>query len=168
MRLFIAVKPDKKTLDSLISLQRQFKSQGVYGNYTPVSNLHITLAFIGEYQYPKKVTDAVKTVPFSPFELSVKGVGHFGELYYADVCVSENMKTYVKELRAALDQAGIPYDKKNFTPHITLLRRASRPASAGITEAPVKMTADRVYIMRSDRTPSGMKYTDIGSAGHTE
>lgn len=167
MRLFAAIKPDNKTLLTLENLKEQIKKQGIRGNYTVQSNLHITLAFIGEYPDPSKVLDVMKNVPFSRFSITVNGTGNFGELYYADVSVSENLKTYVKELRQALGDAGIPYDKKCFSPHITLLRRANRPVAA-INVKPVEMKADRVILMRSDRTPSGMVYTPVGSVYKSE
>ena len=163
MRLFIAIKPDNKTLMTRTGIQEQIKKQGVYGNYTPYPNLHITLAFIGEYPDPKKVLDAMKTVPFSSFALSVKGIGSFGELSYADMEISDNLKEYVKNLRAALDLAGIPYDKKSFTPHVTLIRRASKPVSRNIQIKPHTAAADRVILMRSDRGAAGMIYTPVGS-----
>lgn len=163
MRLFIAVKPDRKTLDTLVMMQEKMKKQGVYGNYTSLQNLHITLAFIGDYDKPQKVLEAMKTVRFPPFELSVKGIGSFGELYFADMAVSDNLKEYVTDLRAALDKAGVPYDRKKFTPHITLLRRASKPVVRNISVQSEPMTADSVLLMRSDRGERGMIYTPVGS-----
>lgn len=163
MRLFIAVKPDRKTLDTLVMMQEKMKKQGVYGNYTSLQNLHITLAFIGEYDKPQKALEAMKTVRFPPFELSVKGIGSFGELYFADMAVSDNLKEYVTDLRAALDKAGVPYDRKKFTPHITLLRRASKPVVRNISVQSEPMTADSVLLMRSDRGERGMIYTPVGS-----
>lgn len=164
MRLFAAVKPDKKTLDALVFMQEQMKKQGVYGSYAPLQNLHITVLFIGEYGMPGKALEAMKTVQFSPFETSVRGTGNFGDLYFADMKVSDNLFSYVRDLRAAFDEAGIPYDRKKFTPHITLLRRAGKPAARDlITVKSTQMTADRVYLMRSDRGERGMIYTAVGS-----
>ncbi len=169
MRLFVAVKPDNKTLYALSVIQEQMKRQGVRGNYSLCSNLHITLAFIGEYGDPVKVLDVMKTVKFSPFELSLHGTGNFNDLYFADMEISENMKAYVSALRAAFDKAGIPYDKKKFTPHITLLRRASKPVTRDIiTVKNTRMTADRIYLMRSDRGENGMIYTPLGFAAKDE
>ena len=144
------------------------KKQGVYGNYTPLSNLHLTLAFIGEYDRPGKVLEAMKNVPFSPFDLSVGGIGNFGDLYYAKMNVPDDLFSYVKDLRAAFEKAGIPYDKKRFTPHITLLRRANRPVDGNISAANTAVTADRVFLMRSDRGERGMIYTAVGSVNGRE
>ena len=49
MRLYIAIQFEEKILDALNDFQDDLKAQGVTGNYTKRKNLHITLAFIGEY-----------------------------------------------------------------------------------------------------------------------
>lgn len=49
MRLFIAIQFEEKILDALNDFQDDLKEKGVTGNYTKRENLHITLAFIGEY-----------------------------------------------------------------------------------------------------------------------
>ena len=67
-------------------------------------------------------------------------------------------------LRHALAEGGIPFDRKRFSPHITLLRRADtggRPRP-GLAIPPVGMTVRRAALMRSDRGKDGMIYTEIG------
>ncbi|MCR4658330.1 MAG: hypothetical protein K5770_19185 [Lachnospiraceae bacterium] len=49
MRLFIAIQFGENILDALTDIQSDLKSRGVTGNYTRRENLHITLAFIGDY-----------------------------------------------------------------------------------------------------------------------
>ena len=73
---------------------------------------------------------------------------------------------YVKRLRRELAEHGIPFDKKRFSPHITLIRKS---ACRGGREIHVldppkgSMVATRVSLMRSERGKSGMIYTEIGS-----
>ena len=75
MRLFIAIQFKKNILDALTDFQADLKSQGVTGNYTKRENLHITLAFIGDYGNPDEVLDAMEQVDFRPIEISLDGVG---------------------------------------------------------------------------------------------
>ena len=49
MRLFIAIRFDNKILDALTRYREELKKLGVTGRFTPRENLHLTLAFIGEY-----------------------------------------------------------------------------------------------------------------------
>lgn len=168
MRLFIAIKFEENILDALTDFQADLKSQGVTGNYTKRENLHITLAFIGDYGNPDEVLEAMEQVYFRPIEISLDGVGSFRELFWVGLADNPQLERYVKRLRRELSEQGIPFDKKRFSPHITLIRKYS---CSGGREIPVSdppkgsMTATRVSLMRSERGKNGMIYTEIGSIG---
>ena len=49
MRLFIAILLSPEMQKALVACMHDLKTQGVEGNYVPAANLHMTLAFIGEY-----------------------------------------------------------------------------------------------------------------------
>src|SRR5699024_8926540 len=101
------------------------KKQGVEGNYVPAQNLHMTLAFLGEYDDPAKVKDVIRKVPIPEFRLSLSEKGNFGNILWAGVKGNQKLKTYVKDLRAALAEERIPFDKEKFVHHITLIRKVS-------------------------------------------
>ena len=86
-RLFIAIQLNDETRESVRETQAAFRRQGVRGNYTPAENLHLTLAFIGEYGDPDSVLDAMETVRFSPFSLTM-------DLNSASLIVSPNFIIY--------------------------------------------------------------------------
>ena len=65
------------------------RRQGVRGNYTKIENLHLTLAFIGEYGDLDALNDALASVPLEPFRLALRGYGSFGNLYWAGLTVSQ-------------------------------------------------------------------------------
>ncbi|MBR6444724.1 MAG: RNA 2',3'-cyclic phosphodiesterase, partial [Firmicutes bacterium] len=65
-----------------------------------------------------------------------------------------------------LADAGIPFDRKKFTPHITLIRRAKQvskpsPRSRAAAGGTAEMTVDHISLMRSDRGKTGMVYTEL-------
>ena len=62
MRLFVAILLSDEMKKSLVQCMHDLKKQGVQGNYVPAQNLHMTLAFIGEYDNPGKVKDVIKRV----------------------------------------------------------------------------------------------------------
>lgn len=64
MRLFVAVSLSEEMRRTLIGLMHQLKRQGVEGNYVPAQNLHLTLAFIGEYPDPEKVKAVIDSLSF--------------------------------------------------------------------------------------------------------
>ena len=162
MRLFIAVRLSPEMKTALTKAQRAMYDRGVRGNFTPEENLHLTLAFIGEYPSADAVMDALSGVTFTPFELTLDGVGRFGDLWWAGLRESAALTAVVRRVRRALAESGIPFDRKRFAPHITLLRKASRDA-AGIPATPAAMTVRTVSLMSSRRGRNGMIYSEVGT-----
>ena len=78
MRLFIAIQLSDSIRNSLTAVQTYLRDHGVRGNYTKIENLHLTLAFIGEYSDPDLVLEAIRPVPFAPFPMRIEGFGSFG------------------------------------------------------------------------------------------
>ena len=162
MRLFIAIRLSPAMKAALTKAQCAMYDRSVRGNYTPEENLHLTLAFIGEYPSADAAMDALANVTFTPFELRLDGVGRFGDLWWAGLRESAALTAVVRRVRRALAEGGIPFDRKHFKPHVTLLRKASRDA-AGVAIAPVSMTVRAVSLMSSRRGRSGMIYTEVGT-----
>jgi len=167
MRLFIALEPDNGIKRKLAFAQNRLRESGVGGNFTQPENLHITLAFIGEYGDPKKVLSVMRSVPFRGCRAEFDGTGCFPGICYAKVNVGKDLYSYVNELRSALGSAGIPYDKKRFAPHITLIRKVCGDIPDGVMINGFA-EIDRVTLFRSDRVGGRMIYTGIGYAVMTE
>ncbi len=161
MRLFVAVNLTDAMTAALIDAQNALFDRGVRGNYTAEENLHLTLAFIGEYPDARPVLDALAGVVFSPFDIQLDGMGCFGDLWWAGMRECPQLGALAGSVRRALAAHGIPFDRKRFSPHITLLRKAAG-RMPGIRIAEASMTVDAVSLMRSDRGRSGMIYTELG------
>ena len=161
MRLFIAIKPNSELRKSLAAVQQHLIRRGIRGNYTNTDNLHLTLAFIGEYDNPDFVAEVLSEVPFSPFPISLSGFGHFGSLLWVGINDSDELASYVKRLHKALSEAGIPFDKKKFFPHIPLVRKA-HGALPLVSIPKAQMKVDHISLMRSETGPAGMVYTEVG------
>ena len=58
---------------------------GIKGNYTSEENLHLTLAFIGEYKDPRYVMDVLEGLSFNSFPMELEGFGNFGDLYWVGI-----------------------------------------------------------------------------------
>ena len=167
MRLFIAVRLANDMRDTLINIQNEMLEWGIRGNYSKEENLHLTLAFIGEYSNAEKVLNAIQTVLFTPFEISLDGMGCFGDLWWAGMKESVPLAAVVRRLRRALAENDIPYDRKRFLPHITLVRKAVGEMKE--TRIPsVTMTVNAISLMQSERGRNGMIYTEIGQLTSTQ
>ena len=165
MRLFIAIQPDKEFRSALRAVQNELRRQGVEGNYTRVENLHLTLAFIGEYPDPNAVLEAMEKVSFEPFTLRLAGLGAFGDLWWAGLEGSGNLEALARQLRRTLAEAAIPFDRKSFRPHVTLIRQAryrNDPRLDSIAVPQARMTVERISLMLSTRGKNGMIYTELG------
>ena len=163
MRLFLAIQLNADIKAVLTGVQDKMREGGVRGNYAPEENLHLTVAFIGEYPEPEDVMDALKTVSFTPFELSLEGIGNFDNLWWAGIRDNPALEAVVRRTRRALADAQIPFDRKKFRPHITLLRKARTEQGMPVVDtADARMMAEAISLMRSDRGKHGMIYTEIG------
>ena len=164
MRLFVGLEPAPELRAALSGLQTQLRSAKVSGRFPAPSNLHLTLAFIGEW--PEDVTEVLPGIrePF-PVTLSHLGIFPRAKVLWAGVRPSPELDALAAEVRERLDASGIPYDRQRFHPHITLVRK---PAPAGgevlsaIEVPPASMTVREVCLYRSEHLADGMKYTVIG------
>ena len=165
MRLFIAIPLSNEMKRRVAEVQDMFRSHSVRGNYTPAENLHITLAFIGEYHDPDEVMDALSRVSFQPFSLSMDHIGCFGELWWTGFENSDELEVLAGKVRRVLAEAGIPFDRKKFKAHVTILRK---PVYMGkrmgaVEFEPARMRVEKISLMRSDRGKHGMIYTELGT-----
>ena len=168
MRLFAAIKFSPEIETVLTKVQNELKSNGITGNYTDCRNLHLTLAFIGEYNAPDKVMKALRNVSFEPFRMSLEeSIGNFGDILWLGIKKDSRLMALDKEVRKALGNFNIHYDPKPFKPHITLIRKAKVYDKNGVViktlkNRNVKMTVENISLMHSHRENGKLIYTEIG------
>ena len=167
MRLFISVQLNNELKNAVISAQNTLRQNKVSGHYTDFQKLHLTLAFIGEYGNAEHVLEAMEQVHFESFQLKFDGhIGSFGNLLWAGLEQSDDLEKLARQLRHFLAEYHIPFDKKKFSPHITMLRNAVIPPYTDIFPIninKVSMKVSEVSLMRSEHGKHGMIYTEIGS-----
>ena len=161
MRLFIAIRLSDEMKKALVTCMHDLKKQGIEGNYVPAQNLHMTLAFLGEYDDPAKVKEVIRKVPLPEFRLALSEKGNFGNILWAGVKGNQKLKTYVKDLRAALAAEGIPFDKEKFVPHITLIRKVSAKKPYQVHLPKADMTVKKASLMRSEQKNGKMVYKEL-------
>ena len=99
--------------------------------------MHLTVRFIGEvdglvYQDVIAALDEVRAVPF---ELALRGVGHFpprGEprILWAGLERSDLLGVLHDRVESALVRAGVAPERRKFSPHVTLARLKGTPSRA--------------------------------------
>ena len=165
-RLFIAVNLNEEMKDALMDIQDTMRTYGVRGRETVPENMHLTLAFIGDFDDPELVKSVVNSIEIRPFQIKLSGVGTFRDLWWVGIENSAPLMAISRRLRRALADADIPFDRKKFSPHITIIRRADGtlsdvPAEELEESFGASMTVDHISLMRSDRGKHGMIYTEI-------
>ena len=166
MRLFVGLRPSEAFRRALSELQAQLQDAGIAAKYLDPSNLHMTLAFIGEW--PENVVGILPSVE-QPFSITLSHIGLFREakVIWAGVKDSEPLNKLADSVRSNLSAAGVPFDPKPFVPHITLGRKPIVPAAFDLSEIVIpaaEMTVSDVFLYRSDHCENGMVYSVIGSA----
>ena len=165
MRLFVGLQPSDDFRTALSVLQDRLRAAGITGRYLEPSNLHMTLAFVGEW--PEDITQVLPAVGH-PFTITLAHPGIFPEakVLWAGVEASEELNRLAQSVRNSLAENGIPFDPKEFNPHITLMRKPVIPDGVDLsgTEIPkAAMIVDQVCLYRSECGENGMEYTVIGN-----
>lgn len=135
IRLFAAIAVPEHIGEPLARRQ-----QGLPGaRWRPLEALHITLRFFGEVdeRAADDLTAELARAHVPPFELSLEGVGAFGEGHqlravWAGVAASGPLDILAGRCEAAARRAGLPPEGRAYRPHVTLayLRRPE-PARVG-------------------------------------
>jgi 2'-5' RNA ligase len=101
--------------------------------------IHLTLRFLGDLDNGRAndAADALSFVPGVPFDLKLKGIGHFpprGEpkVIWTGVERQPELNALKRRIDRALLQVGIDRDPKRYTPHVTLARLRRQPTQAGL------------------------------------
>jgi 2'-5' RNA ligase len=151
MRLFVALDLPHATRQRLSDL-----AIGVPGaRWVPPENYHITLRFIGEA--PRHLAEeldlGLAALRGRAFELTLAGVGtaeKAGRVSALRVGVERNqaLDHLQAKVETALQRAGLPPERRRFTPHVTLARldNAAEPRLAAWVQAHNLFRSDPVPV----------------------
>lgn len=190
MRLFLAVKPDRPA-EALLG-RRLMDVQAAVGDearslkWTPATNLHITLHFLGEVPQARvaHVIETVqRTLAEDPFEVALGGVGVYPaagapRVVWLDVVGGgEALGRAHTELGRRLTEGGFPIESRALSPHVTVARVPDK-ARAHVKQlrerlhelesrrslgegGPIAWVAERVILFRSDLSGSVPRYEGL-------
>ena len=126
MRLFIALSLPQTVRDDLGRLATALPGL----RWVPSDNYHLTLRFLGEVERPaaRAIDQALRALRMPPFELSLAGIGGFGEgrklrSLWAGVESQPALTRLQAKVEQAVTRAGQPPQTRRFKPHVTLARR---------------------------------------------
>tara|TARA_R110000824_G_scaffold118960_11_gene271805 strand:+ start:15868 stop:16437 length:570 start_codon:yes stop_codon:yes gene_type:complete len=124
IRLFTAIEIPDEIAARLLPMQQGFDG----ARWIERESFHITLRFIGDVaeDVADDIDEALSKIPFTPFNLSLEGVGVFGNekphALYAGVQPSEALTILQGRHESAMRRVGLKPETRKFTPHVTLAR----------------------------------------------
>ena len=178
LRIFVAVDVEEPALVSRIERVKE----SIAGTQVPMKlvepyNLHITLRFIGEVRrgVAEEISRSLRDLKFKPFTITLKGLGAFPNTLNPRVVwigVGEGRERLAglrDEVERILRRLGIPPEREEFVPHLTLARvKGSRNIGslARLLEEMSdyelgSMVVDRVRLKKSTLTRQGPIYETL-------
>ena len=167
IRLFVSINFNDEIKAELAGAIAQLRQISSSGNFSLIDNLHLTLAFIGETERISDVKRIIDSVSFPRFDITLGAPGVFrrdgGDIRWVGIEKNPSLSALANEISQKLISEGFDIDTRDFKPHITIARQVVCPRQSAIKVDPIRMTADRISLMRSDRIGSVLKYTEIYS-----
>jgi 2'-5' RNA ligase len=129
-RLFVAIDLPVEIKDRLAEL-----CVGLPGaRWARDRQFHVTLRFLGETEGPgfRRIAEVLHGVRSDPFELALRGVGHFPprgapRVLWAGVEPLDELRELHHRVASVLRRAGVPPEERKFAPHVTLARLRGTP-----------------------------------------
>ena len=161
MRLFTALAPDAALRRELAGIQESLKQQGIQGRYSRPENLHMTLVFLGECTPAQKdiVLRILDSLPVPQVTLVSRGLGHFGPMWFVAFEPCRALADWVQSFGQALEAAGIPFDRKRWVPHVTLVRRPDAAPDAVIPR--LRFDARKAILFESSQPAGVLTYPPL-------
>jgi 2'-5' RNA ligase len=164
-RLFFALWPDALSRARLAGIAREL-ARRVEGRAVPETNIHLTLAFLGEVEAARldAVLDAGASLGGADFPVVLDRLGAFRRAQVAWAGCSapaQELLELQSTLADLLASAGFDLEHRPFAPHLTLARKAVHTLEGESLEPPVQWIAHEVALVRTDFGTG--RYTTLAS-----
>jgi RNA 2',3'-cyclic 3'-phosphodiesterase len=175
IRVFVAIEISESLRAALSDLQGRLKMTGADIRWVRPESIHLTLAFVGDI--PRIQIEPLKaalnaSVREKAFDFNVTGIGTFGNLrnprvLWAGISPCPALEHLRRQTVEALGTAGVDFDDKAFSPHLTIGRfKSPRNLSALKQQLEKEKSgnfgsekAQEVQLIKSELRPDGAKYT---------
>lgn len=192
MRLFVAVDLEEEIRRRVVRFLEDLRELAPEAKWVSAESLHVTLKFLGETPDGRvgEVEGALSQVRGTEMALEFRNCGFFPTTKAARVfwigIESETLGQVASGVEEALVGVGIPKEKREYNPHLTLARarggsgapdhrkgdrnnRVFTKLQEKIAHSPApefgSMTAREFFLYRSELSRSGPHYTKIARFG---
>ncbi len=170
-RVFLAVWPDTETRQRLRAVGEALRTQ-LNGRLSRSETIHLTLVFIGDVLRDTlpEVLAAPTGVSRSEFEICFDRPGYWKHnriAYLSPSSPPAALHALVRDLEERLEALAIPYDRREYKPHITLIRKVTNPAhsadhpgtlSIPDSVAPIRWPVREFQLVESRPNATGAHY----------
>lgn len=188
MRLFVALDLEEEIRRGVARFIGDLRELAPQARWVNVESLHVTLKFIGETldSKVKEVETALSQVRETETVLQFRNCGFFPMAKAARVfwigIESPKVAQLATKVQEALAEVGVPQEKRQYNPHLTLARAPGGSGAPGwrksdrnnrvfvklqerIAQSPApgfgSMTAREFFLYRSELARGGARYTKI-------
>ncbi|HKW62114.1 MAG TPA: RNA 2',3'-cyclic phosphodiesterase [Candidatus Acidoferrum sp.] len=179
MRLFVALEIPSAVRENLATLLASMRAITKEPRWVRAENLHVTLKFLGEVAEGKG--DAVRSAlgkirSDNAVSMEFHRLGFFPNekhprVFWAGMEASSNLKTLAGDIETAIEKLGIPREKREFAPHLTLARfeRPRLPEALRELIAENQQRAfgslhtNQFHLIQSKLKPTGAEYTTLAT-----
>lgn len=164
------MQPDDDARDRLDALAREQQARFAPSRRMRRENLHLTLAFIGGLPraIAHRLAAQLALQPADAFDWMLDEIGAFaGARVLWAGGPSQPLQEMADRSRQLLDQLAVPFDRKPFVPHVTLLRSLPRDAlrrAGGPIEPPILWRVGAPVLLASITEAQGTRYTPVSPA----
>jgi 2'-5' RNA ligase len=188
MRLFVALDLEEEIRRGVARFIEDLRELAPQARWVNAESLHVTLKFIGEVPEArvKEIQTALSGVRWARTALEFQNCGFFPTAKAARVfwigITSPTLAQLATKVQEAVAEIGIPKEKRDYSPHVTLARAPGGSGAPGwrksdrnnrlfvklqerIAQSPApafgRMTAREFFLYRSELARSGARYTKI-------
>jgi RNA 2',3'-cyclic 3'-phosphodiesterase len=168
VRVFFALWPDA-TVRALLMREAVALHRALGGKLTRDESVHMTLLFLGDVDESRlpALHEAAGRVAVTPFGMKMETAQcwrHNKVAWVGPHAVPHALGQLVRDLEAAMADAGFSFDRRPFAAHVTLLRKARcRPVE--LDPPDIEWPVDEFVLVRSQLGGAGSQYSVIGRWG---
>lgn len=168
MRVFYALTFSNSTKEMITPYRDNIANMSIKGRFTREENYHLTLEFIGNVngQTLQELLDILHHLGDAPQSLRVEHYGSFKrrerEIVWLGLQKNQKLNALHKQLTGLLADNDIPFEKRKYTPHITIGRQVL--INAEIEELmlnPFDIKIHSIALMESKNIDGILRYEPI-------
>lgn len=178
MRSFIAIDIPAKEKSTLARIQEELKGCGADVRWVNPDNLHLTMKFLGDIKDNDidRILEILRGVcnQYSTFRFQIRGIDTFPNrrsprVLWVGVSSNNTLARLQADIEEGMASIGFKREEREFSPHLTIGRFRSPVGKEGLLDrikahenndfGSVEVKA--IYLMRSDLSPEGARYTRI-------